>query len=224
MDTKWFGWYEENKLQSVALLHSGDEIPSLIALSHGENDYSAELIKQIAEEIPGKFYAYISCGAMDDNNSFETLRGYGKYKQMHLVNPQATMAEESIRNLTINDLEIIERFYVASYPDNWFEPSMLANGKYIGWFAENNLTGIAGTNIYSPEYGIASLGNIATAITSRGKKISSKLTSYLCQQLLPETPHIGLGVHHDNTVAISLYEKLGFEIVGEYEYRLVKRI
>jgi len=75
---------------------------------------------------------------------------------------------------------------------------------------------VAGIHVYSPKYKVAALGNICTHPDFRGKGWGRAVTAKLCKSLLQEIEYIGLNVKANNKTAISLYEKLGFEIVSSY--------
>ena len=49
-----------------------------------------------------------------------------------------------------------------------------------------------------------------------GKGFGKAVTAGLCQSLSRHVDNIGLNVKADNTAAIALYEKLGFEIIDTY--------
>jgi len=113
-------------------------------------------------------------------------------------------------------------FYKVAYPENWFDSRMVESGKYFGYFNEGSLVGIAGIHVYSPEYHIAALGNIAVHPDFRGRKIACKLTSVLCYDLKKSVDIIGLNVKSDNIAAIKCYDNIGFEIRSFYDECLIK--
>ena len=80
------------------------------------------------------------------------------------------------------------------------------------------LIAIAGIHVFSRNYRVASLGNIAVHSLYRGKGLARCVTAALVKSLLNEGVQlIGLNVSGDNAAAISCYRKLGFEKVGEYD-------
>ena len=141
---------------------------------------------------------------------------------MELKKTANTIDDNSIRRLNADDTKMIEAFYAAAYPDNWFDKRMLDTNKYFGYFLDELLVGIAGIHVYSEEYKVAALGNIATLPKHRGNKIGQKLTSKLCHDLQKSIKHIGLNVKSDNIAAIKCYQNIGFEIVGSYDELFIK--
>ena len=126
-------------------------------------------------------------------------------------------------NLTEDDCDRLRLLYKQSYPDNWFDPHMLATGKYFGTIDGDKISAVAGIHVFSKKYRIAALGNITTHPLYRGKGLSTRVTAALCTNLLREIDHIGLNVSICNRTAINCYTKLGFEVHAEYDEYFVSR-
>ena len=69
---------------------------------------------------------------------------------------------------------------------------------------------MAGVHLYSKEYSVAAIGNVATAESERGRGYSTSVTASLCADLWNDVKIIGLNVKADNAPAIKVYNKLGF--------------
>jgi ribosomal protein S18 acetylase RimI-like enzyme len=130
--------------------------------------------------------------------------------------------DKNIRKLSIEDLAIIKELYSVSYPQNWFDSRMLETNKYYGYFINYKLVGVSGIHVFSEEYKVAALGNIATHPDYRGQQIGYKLTSALCFDLQKCVDLIGLNVRSDNEYALKCYKKIGFEIIGTYDECCIK--
>ena len=138
-------------------------------------------------------------------------------------NPQP-VSDNNIRKLELSDISIIQGLYKTAYPFNWFNSRMVETGKYLGYFNEGMLVGVAGIHVYSSEYRIAALGNIATHPDFRGQKIACKLTSALCNDLKKTVDIIGLNVNSENPAAIKCYENTGFEIRSSYDECYIRNV
>lgn len=177
------------------------------------------------------------------------------------------------------NLAEVEEFYATAYPENWFDPRMLASGCYYGVRANGvaeaaaggtgsmaarptpdgrrdggggdpaagrdsrflragespgrrgagahqdaggrtgfaALVCVAGVHVYSPQYGVAALGNVATLPAFRGRGLATLVTTRLCRQLTDQGLTVGLNVKSDNTPALAAYTKIGFSVVADYE-------
>jgi predicted GNAT family acetyltransferase len=100
---------------------------------------------------------------------------------------------------------------------------MLETDQYFGIREAGCLVSVAGIHVYSSEYKVAALGNIATAPSFRNKGYGRQVTAKTCQSLLKNVCHVGLDVKADNDTAISCYKRLGFEVVASYGEYMVER-
>jgi predicted GNAT family acetyltransferase len=76
---------------------------------------------------------------------------------------------------------------------------------------------VAGVHVYSPAWGVAALGNVATLPGSRGRGLARGACAALTRLLLDDgIDTIALNVRSDNGAAIRAYEQIGFEPVAEY--------
>jgi len=103
------------------------------------------------------------------------------------------------------------------YPDNFFEPSQLDSGHYLGVRVEDVLVSVAGVHLHSPSFGIAALGNIVTHPEHRGRGLSTACTEALCERLFEgQVDTLALNVRRHNRSAVRVYEKLGFRYHDTY--------
>ena len=218
----WYSLVDTNgEMKAVALLFRLFDPPTFIAMTEGNDADMVVLINSIARIIPSKLYAHLSPGIMDRLVCFKQEKHFGSYHRMMLKSPPVLFQDENIRALTLDDIPIIEQLYTLAYPGNWFDKSMLIKGHYLGYFDAGMLAGIAGTHIFSPEYGVSALGNITTHPDYRGRGIGERLTSNLCHHLRETTANIGLNVKVNNGAAIRTYEKVGFTVSMNYEECIV---
>jgi ribosomal protein S18 acetylase RimI-like enzyme len=221
--TKWFCLKENNEIRSLALLYSGVEPPTLLLFHEGNPAYATELLQTIRNGLPSKFFAHLGEGLMEQFSKNEIAEIYGVHYKMLLRRIKPDIDGQSIRRLSAADLQDIKSLYSVAYPENWFDGRMLETGKYFGYYSGKELVGVAGIHVYSSEYRVAALGNIATHPDHRGRQIACKLTSRLCIDLEKDTDYIGLNVKADNAFAVKCYLKIGFEITGSYDEVLISR-
>jgi len=219
--TIWYSLKDSNEIKAIALLYVGMSTPTLLAIYDKYFEANKQLLERIRPYLPPKFYAHLGPNLIDIVGKQNIIESYGPHYKMALKKNPPTVFDANIRRLTTDDLQMINEFYSSAYPDNWFDQRMLETQKYFGYFITSKLVGIAGIHVYSEEYKVAALGNIATHPEFRGRQIAYKLTSRLCLDLLESVKYIGLNVKSDNLSAISCYRKVGFEIVGSYDECLI---
>ncbi len=219
--TTWYALSDNDEIKAIGLLYSGMNPPTFLLFQGKIEEYASELIRTLKSELPERFYVHLSPGLLDVFGRQNVIEDYGQNIRMILKHDPVVVADENIRNLTTSDLDQINEFYKKSYPSNWFDKRMLETGKYYGYFIDERLKGIAGVHVYSKQYRIAALGNIATDPDFRGRKIANKLTSFLCNDLKEDIDIIGLNVKSNNVPAIKCYENIGFEIICRYDECLI---
>jgi ribosomal protein S18 acetylase RimI-like enzyme len=220
--TIWYGLVEGNVIRSAALLYVAMETPTLLAFGEGDLGETALLLKSIRSYLPEKFNAHLSTGLVDVFGIENIIKMYGHNYKMALKKEPEKISDNNMRFLSQNNLDAINTLYSIAYPDNWFDRRMLETGKYLGYFSNGTLIGIAGIHVYSEEYKVAALGNITTHPDYRERGIAYKLTSALCNDLKKTVNSIGLNVKSDNIAAIKCYQKIGFEIIGAEDECFIK--
>ena len=220
--TIWYALLDKGKILAIALLYVGMETPTLLSFDDKTAKYAYDLLNRIKSILPNKFYAHLNPELVDVFGKQNVFEHYGVHYKMALRKQPSEANDSNIRQLKMIDLPMIQDFYFIAYPNNWFDNRMLETNKYYGYFVNEKLVGISGVHVYSSDYKVAALGNIATHPDYRGQQIGFKLTSKLCHDLRKTVDTVGLNVKADNDFAIKCYKKVGFEIVGKYEECLIK--
>jgi predicted GNAT family acetyltransferase len=102
---------------------------------------------------------------------------------------------------------------------------MLETQRYVGIRDGADLVCVAGVHVWSQEWRVAALGNVATLPEARGRGLATTACAHLCSMLLGDgIDTISLNVRADNAAAIAAYEKLGFAHAADYvEVPLTRR-
>jgi GNAT superfamily N-acetyltransferase len=222
--TMWYASRAGGELRAVALLYVAQRLPTLLALSDQGRDMH-ELLEAVLHLLPPRFYAHLSPGLESVFGRAYKLDSHGAHYKMALRGPHAVAGHDvsGVVPLGEQDLEDLLDFYQRNYPGNWFDPRMLETNQYFGIREAGQLVSVAGIHVYSPQYGVAALGNVATHASYRGKGLGTRVTARVCQSLLEDVEHVGANVKADNGPAISCYRRLGFEIVASYGEFMVER-
>ncbi len=216
--TIWYALPENHQIKQLVLFYTQAHLPVLLGLTK-DIDSLKDLLRSILHLLPKRFYAHLSGDAIEVFAEDYQVRSHGSHSKMALTNPMYldTVDSLNIMPLTGADAPALKELYQASYPGNWFEPRMLQTKQYFGIKQGLQLISVAGVHTYSPEFSVATLGNITTHPAFRNQGLGKAVSTQLCRSLLQTVQHIGLNVRTDNAAAISCYTKLGFEVVATYE-------
>lgn len=218
--TTWYGLESaRGELEALTLLYSGPDGLTLLALERGGKAPLEKLLGEIGSRLPGSFYAHLSGGLTRCFAPRWRPERAGHHLKMVLSDAQRLLGIETqdVQRLSSADQPEIEALYRAAYPGNWFDPRMLETEQYFGIRRNGELQCAAGVHVYSRQYRLAALGNIATLPSARRLGLARRATARLCQSLLADVDLIGLNVHSDNSAAIACYLGLGFDRVAPYE-------
>jgi ribosomal protein S18 acetylase RimI-like enzyme len=214
--TTWYAVKENEEIQAIAMLYSGRDFPVLLALMEGKP--LEQLIQSVIDFLPGRFHAHLSQDAEAALEQKYEMESRGKYYKMALSDKSLLDNIDCSRviRLKSEDLGEVLQLYKDAYPGNWFDSRMLQTGQYFGIRKDSRLVSVAGVHVYSQRYKAAALGNIVTHPDYRDNGFGKVVTARLCRSLSETVDHIGLNVKSANEVALSMYKKLGFEVVECY--------
>jgi GNAT superfamily N-acetyltransferase len=214
--TAWYAVKEGGEITAIALLYSARDFPVLVALTEGKS--MGQLIRSIIDFLPGKFHVHLSPDAEAALEQKYEMKSRGKHYKMALSDKSLLNDIDcsQVVRLKSEDLDEVLQLYKEAYPGNWFDSRMLQTEQYFGIRKGNRLVSVAGVHVYSQQYRVAALGNIVTHPDYRSNGFGRAVTARLCRSLSETVDHIGLNVKSDNEIALSMYKKLGFEVVDCY--------
>lgn len=222
--TTWYAW-GVNTVEAIALVYTGQEPATLIAIEDSSDSASVKLLDAILSDLPRELNAHVSPGLVQVFETLYSVRSREEHLKMIRL-PAAVEAQAapetplpsgmSVARLAREHIGELRELYAVSYPHNWFDPDMFANSLYYGVRHGSTLVAASGTHVYSKAYGVAALGNITTHPHYRGRGLATAVSAALCDALSRRVEHIGLNVQADNHAAIAVYRKLGFVEVTRY--------
>ena len=192
-------------------------MPVLAAL--GPADQAAPLWRAALAEVPEADLLFAVC--LPGHRTFvETTLRFIDAHPMYRMRLEGTPADAGpALRLGMADVPALRALYAdgaerQEIPD-FFEDSMVARGIYHGVRDAGELVAVAGTHVLTP--GAAAVGNVYVRHDVRGRGLAARVTAAVARDLRARgVETIVLNVRQDNTVAIRVYEKLGFVVHGEF--------
>lgn len=209
---------DEEEIGESILIYDGLAVPTVQAFGiAGRLD---RLLEELLPVLPDLFYCHfqkeyrpIFLGRFTE----ESLGTHHKMKLVSRAGNRPNVSDDRVVRLDITNSEDLMNLYDRSYPGNYFDVRLLSTGKYFGYFDGGRILAASGIHVYSDEYNIAVLGNIATDPDYRNRGLATAVTSRLVDELISEGRLVTLNVGAANYPAIECYRKLGFEKIHEYE-------
>lgn len=221
---RFSGWpVGSSSPEALVLLYTGGAVPSFLAPSRREPAAMADLIAAIEGELPDLLHAHLAPELLAYWPGGWAMSTPVAHQKMLLERGTGGAdrggggeGEGEIATLGPEHRTALEAFYARNYPENWFEPRMLETGYYLGLMEQGSIIAAAGVHVVSPSQRVAALGNIATDQGRRGQGLALRVVGALCDRLSGVVDHIGLNVAMGNDAAIACYERLGFQVCGDY--------
>jgi GNAT superfamily N-acetyltransferase len=230
-DTRWFGARARGgELAAACVVLDKLALPIVYAVAAPGDRETLELLREVGPRLPGRFFANLPIGwepALGESHSFARL---GEYQKLWLADPDRLRAFDvpGIETLGPADAPELERFYAerAFGPGEglgFYERFMLELAPWFGLRERGELVCVAGVHVYSERYGVAALGNVATAPARRGRGLARAVCARLARELSARVPLVGLNVATANAPALRCYRALGFREALRYEEAVLTR-
>ena len=122
-------------------------------------------------------------------------------------------------------LELYEDGRESGEEPDFFMPSQLGDGTFVGVREEGRLVAAGGTHLYSAVESVGAVGNVYTRRSHRGRGHAAAVVAAIVQRLIDRgTETIGLNVKAANAGAIRVYQRLGFSVHTRFwEGRAIRR-
>ncbi|MCR9142099.1 MAG: GNAT family N-acetyltransferase [bacterium] len=247
--TRWYADHPDGPQALVLRYQPGNASPVYHAL--GDADRTEDFVRLLLEirpEFPDDFEVHISPAILSRAVQLNLFRDFrmARRELHHKMEWRPAGPDGLAGKANQNDaIQIVradtagrstlEQFYAQAYPENWFDPRMLATGAYLiacmhnsasnqSEIAPGDIVGAAGVHVYSEEYSVAALGNIATHPEYRRQGVGRSLTAALCELLRDQgIATVTLNVKSLNAAAIACYQSLGFRMHAKYEELSITR-
>ena len=222
--TTWYGLGPEDAPEALCLVFEGLSTPILYAVAPEGDEPTRRLLEQLAGSLPAPIEVSLSPG--HETVLEGALRFVEVREQIKMVleadAPTPAPGKGSCERLDAERFEELRDFYAerAYAPGEeggrFFERAMLDAGPYFGVRQEGLLVAAGGVHVVSEQYGVAAVGNVATAPAARGRGLATRVAAAVCTELRQRVPVVGLNVGAESAAARRLYEGLGFRPVCRY--------
>ena len=118
---------------------------------------------------------------------------------------------QTLTRLGPDELDDIIDLYGTS-SRSYFTAARLAREIYFGVYSGRQLVAAAGTHVRSRGASIAAVGNVLTRLAYRNRGMATSVTSAVTLAAFDEHRDVVLNVRQDNTTAVSVYRRLGYEV------------
>lgn len=205
--TTWVKAEEAGQLQALVMLFRGLNPPALFLM--GDTDG----LRAILEEMLFPQRVYLTCRPEQLPMTHdlylweETIPMWRMVLQPSSFQPVKgdCVRLESVHSKQLAELYTLDRISA-------FSPVQLQQGVFYGILVRGQVVSAAGTHLISPTYGVAAVGNILTHPDYRDRGYGTVTTSAVVAELLQRgIRDIILNVGQDNTGAIRIYQRLGFQ-------------
>jgi RimJ/RimL family protein N-acetyltransferase len=205
--TRWIGAELAGQLCTIALLFKGIDPPALFLMGDPAGLSSILHLRMRARRV------YVTCKP----EHLPPVRAFYQAEEpipMWRMTVQAgefrPVQSAEATALSPRHTEELERLYALG-GGKAFSPTQLATGVYFGIVEYGQVVAAAGTHLISPTYGLAAIGNVYTEESQRGRGYGTATTSAVLAQLFERgIRQVFLNVAQTNTIAIGIYERLGF--------------
>jgi ribosomal protein S18 acetylase RimI-like enzyme len=210
----WYFVYDSDHPITVILLY---KTWGVTVLPLGKSDGLRFFLKSYFDELPDRFYGVWMTehdAVMDESFDIPDKK---RMNRMVVTGEsfKPSPVDSKVVGLNSTHADIV-RVLLQSYPNNFFEEYQLETGYYRGILDGGKLVSMAGIHTINRERGVAAIGNVVTDEAYRGQGLARSVTSKLVSDLLCDHKLVGLNVGRDNSPAIEVYSRLGFEIACEF--------
>lgn len=195
-------------------------VSPFIALEHWNEADLAILDQTIPTD---RSFSVLIAKQIDLPNSFELLFSLPLYQMVKTNNPVKKTAANTIpfRRLNDSDVPMMLELTAKTKPGPFYD-NTIAFGNYFGIFDEDRLVSMAGQRLQTDTF--TEVSAICTDEKYLGRGYASVLTTAVCDEIIATGKTPFLHVRQDNTRAIAMYEKLGFEIRADMYFAVFKKV
>lgn len=213
-ESEFYGALEGDTLQAVLLLYRGLDPAVLTAFGTGEGIRALVTGVTLPAEV---YYLWLPDHAAILAEYYDLP--VGAHQEWRMVLPRERFDPPPLRHAQPiapgHAGDLAELYQWAAGPGEEvvaFSPAQIARGKFFGVWRDGRLVATAGTHVWSPQEGVAAIGNVFTHPDFRGRGYATECTAAVARAAFDAgIATVVLNVRCTNTPALRVYERLGFE-------------
>jgi RimJ/RimL family protein N-acetyltransferase len=204
----WFGAETKGQLHAVTMHFRGVKMPVLFLMGETEG------VRIILEEALHPERVNINCRA-EHLPMTRDIYLWDEPIAMLRMALKTEALQPVISNcirLNPDHADLLRKLYEHGGGDG-FSAGQIEHGVFYGVFNNSQLLAVAGTHLVSRAYNVAAVGNVFTHPSHRGHGYGTAATNAVLAELIGRggIHDIVLNVRQNNTSAVHIYKKLGFE-------------
>ena len=213
-ESEYYGALQGDELQAILLLYRGLEPTVLTGFGTGNGLHALMTGVALPEEV---YYLWLPEHAAILAEQYPIPAE--AHEEWRMVLPRARFDPPPLNKVVPvppgHAGELAELYRHAAAPGEEivaFSPAQIARGKFFGVWREGKLVAAAGTHVWSLQESVAAIGNVFTHPDHRGRGYAAQCTAAVAGAAFDagiET--VVLNVRCDNSPALRLYERLGFQ-------------
>lgn len=202
---------------AVGVISDGTDWVTGYAMSRVAPGETLDLFVEVNHLLPSGSWVTGATGLAGVMEGVRKARPIGAHWRMILPDDAAPDDYSDVSWLSGSDLEAMQVLHDAEPAAAFWLPTMLEANPFVGIWKADRLVASAGCHVASRQFGIAAIGAVFTHPSHRGRGLGARVTSALCHRIRPDYRTIGLNSEVSNTSALSVYDRLGFRRVFQYE-------
>jgi ribosomal protein S18 acetylase RimI-like enzyme len=220
-------WWIARRDQVTASLLLYSAFETAVVQGITDNDDQGSLWEALLPELPQRAHVHYLRRHEPILRARYKIRRCGAHQRMKWNRQKASLevgdtVDVQVRPLRDDDRRPIRALYQAAYPGAHFDERTLGMERTVGALAGTQLVAIAACHVLSRQFSVAAIGAVATHPGHRGRGYCTAVTASLLRLLAGDVQTIGLNVSCENTTAIHIYERLGFEHHCFYEEAMLE--
>lgn len=209
-------WYLRDNA-AVGVISDGTKWVTGYAMSRVAPAETLDLFAEVNQELPSGSWVTGATGLAGVVDGIRPARTIGAHWRMILADDAAPDDHSDVSWLASSDVDAMDELHSTEPGGAFWLPTMLEANPFVGVWEGDRLIASAGCHVASRHFGVAAIGAVFTRPSHRGRGLGARVTSALCHRIRSEYPTIGLNVEVSNAPALSVYDRLGFSRVFQYE-------